>query len=62
MKLDPDMRAALEEAFLEMPVTQSAEFQRRFRKLCENALISNQAESEVRRVLELTVVEMEEDE
>jgi hypothetical protein len=61
MKLDADVRAALEDAFENMPVPQSEEFQRRFRKLCENALIANQAESEVRRVIDLLVVETEEE-
>jgi hypothetical protein len=61
MKLDADLSAALEEAFGNMPVTQSAEFKRRFQKLCENALISNQVESEVRRVLELTIADDGED-
>jgi hypothetical protein len=61
MKLDTDLAAALEEAFANMPVKQSAEFKRRFQKLCENALISNQVESEVRRVLELTIADDGED-
>lgn len=61
MKLDADVRAALDEAFENMPIPQSAEFQRRFKRLCENALISDQAEGEVRRVLELIVANTEED-
>lgn len=61
MKLDADVHAALDEAFENMPAAQTEEFQRRFKRLCENALISNQADSEVRRVLELIVAEPTED-
>lgn len=59
MSMDPDVEAALTSALDAMSPEQSAEFRRRFRKLCENALISNHNESEVRRVLELVTVDAE---
>lgn len=59
MKLDGDLAAALDEAFAKLKPKQSEEFRRRFRKLCENALVSNHAESEVRRVLELVDVDVD---
>jgi len=59
MSMDPDIEAALSVALNSMLPGQSEEFQRRFRKLCENALVSNHADSEVRRVLELVTIETE---
>ncbi len=61
MKLDADVQAALDDAFEGMKVEQNDEFRRRFKKLCENALIANQGEGEVRRVLDLIAVDLEED-
>lgn len=60
--MDPDLDAALEEAFAATAAEQSEEFKRRFRKLINNALISNHADGEVRRVLELVQVDEGEDE
>lgn len=60
--MDQDLQAALEDAYEAMSPKQSEEFRRRFRRLCENALISNNNDSEVRRVLELVVVDLDEDE
>lgn len=59
MSMDPDIEAALIVALDSMSPEQSEEFRRRFRKLCENALISNHADSEVRRVLELVTIDTE---
>jgi uncharacterized protein (DUF2236 family) len=59
MSMDPDIEAALTVALDGMSPEQTDEFRRRFRKLCENALISNHADSEVRRVLELVTIEAE---
>lgn len=59
MSMDPDIEAALTVALDGMSPEQTDEFRRRFRKLCENALISNHAYSEVRRVLELVTIEAE---
>ena len=60
--MDPDLDAALEEAFAAAEIPQSEEFKRRFRRLVENAFISNHSESEVRRVLELVEIEEGDDE
>ncbi|MBH0240006.1 bromodomain-containing protein [Methylobrevis albus] len=57
--MDPDIETALTVALDSMSPEPSEEFRRRFRKLCENALISNHAESEVRRVLELVTIDTE---
>ncbi|WP_339158937.1 hypothetical protein [Methylobacterium bullatum] len=59
--MDQDLQAALKDAYEAMSPAQSDEFRRRFRRLCENALISNNNDSEVRRVLELVVVDLDED-
>lgn len=59
MKLGGDLGAALEEAFAVLIPPQGEEFRRRFKRLCENALVSNHADSEVRRVLELVVVDVD---
>lgn len=61
MNLDADIEAALTQALDGMPLAQTEEFRRRFRRLCENALISNHNDSEVRRVLELVTVNVEGD-
>lgn len=59
MSMDPDMMAALASALEGMSPEQSDEFRRRFTRLCENALISNHNDSEVRRVLQLIAVDAE---
>ncbi|MBW8298274.1 MAG: hypothetical protein K0M60_01580 [Hydrogenophaga sp.] len=60
--MDADLEAALEEAFAATAANQTEEFKRRFRRLVENALVSNHADSEVRRVLELVQVDEGDDE
>jgi hypothetical protein len=59
--MDPDMMAALESALDGMSPDQTDEFRRRFARLCENALISNHNDSEVRRVLQLITIDAEGD-
>ncbi|TBF36993.1 hypothetical protein ELG88_18090 [Rhizobium leguminosarum] len=55
--MDPDLIKAMDEAFEAVAPGQSEEFRRRFRKLVENALVSNHGDSEVRRVLELVEID-----
>lgn len=56
MSMDADVEAAITAALNGTSPEQASEFRRRFRKLCENALVSNHNDSEVRRVLELVAV------
>jgi hypothetical protein len=62
MSMDPDLVVALEDAFNAVVPAQTEEFRRRFQKLVENALVSNHADSEVRRVLELVTIAEGDDE
>lgn len=61
MTMDTDLESALTEAFSKMSPPQGEEFQRRFRRLVENALLANHTDSEVRRVLELIDIDIEGD-
>lgn len=62
MSMDPDLVVALEDAVNAVVPAQTEEFRRRFMKLIENALVSNHADSEVRRVLELVTIAEGDDE
>lgn len=61
MSLDPALEEALNDAFARLEPLQTDEFKRRFRRLVENALIANQTDPEIRRVLELVTITAEGD-